>query len=73
MNHLSEVVGFLSAFAAKKLVWQAASALGVAAARAAVLAEHDKCLTYWVIRVPGEGHGQVSVGPVSAGLYQCYG
>jgi RHS repeat-associated protein len=72
MNHLSEALGVIATIGAKKLIWEVAAGLGVASVGTAVLAEHNICLTFWVNWVPGQ-HGQVSDGPVSGGLYQCYG
>jgi RHS repeat-associated protein len=72
MNHLSEALGVVATIGAKKLVWEVAAALGAASVGAAALSEHNICLTFWVNWVPGQ-HGQVSQGPVSGGLYKCYG
>jgi RHS repeat-associated protein len=72
MNHLSEALGVVASIGAKKLIWQVAAALGAGSVGAAVLAEHNICLTFWVTWVPGS-HGQTSIGPVSGGLYKCYG
>jgi RHS repeat-associated protein len=73
MNHLSEALGVVATLGAKKLIWQVAAGLGAASVGAAVLAEHNQCLTFWVAWAPSGSHGQLSAGPISGGIYKCYG
>jgi hypothetical protein len=73
MRHLSHALAIAGIIGAKKLVWQAAAALGVGAESASILEEHNLCLTLWTSWAPSGSHGQVNIGPVSAGIYKCYG